>query len=89
MQASGQSTLSSTTNSPTSFCQYFCNASLLFHILQTFYEQCPFDQKSINIVFTGLPVMCAFLVLEPQKFYAACFDISFLDCTESTMIHDL
>jgi hypothetical protein len=27
--------------------------------------------------------------LEPQKFYAACFDISFLDCTESTMIHDL
>jgi len=60
MQASGQSTLSSTTNSPTSFCQYFRNASLLFPILHTLYEQCPFDQESINIVFTGIPVMCAF-----------------------------
>ena len=64
------------------------NAILLFHILQTLYEQCPSDQGSINTVFSWFHGMCAFSGIAATEVFA-CFDISFLDCTASTMIHHL
>lgn len=43
-------------------------------------------KKTSTLSSLGFLACVPFLLLEPQKFYSACFDISLMDCTESNMI---